>query len=50
MRSCSRPATARYVAARGHDPIAALEQRLAPHWGNAARPVSWPLVLRVGRA
>ena len=42
-------ATARYVAARGHDPIGALEQRLMPHWGNEARRVSWPLVLRVGR-
>ncbi len=42
-------ATARYVAARGHDPIAALEERLVPHWGDDARLVSWPLVLRVGR-
>lgn len=42
-------ATARYVAARGHDPIAALEERLVPHWGGEARAVSWPLVLRAGR-
>jgi len=42
-------ATARYVAARGHDPVAELERQLGPHWGSRARLVSWPLVLRVGR-
>lgn len=43
-------ATARYAAARGRDPVAKLERQLAPHWGSGARLVSWPLVMRVGRA
>ena len=45
-------ATTRYLAARGHDPVEALEQKLQPAWGDPARvrEISWPLVLRVGRA
>jgi ubiquinone/menaquinone biosynthesis C-methylase UbiE len=45
-------ATARFVEARGYDPVVALEQELASHWGapEAKRRVSWPLALRVGRA
>lgn len=49
LRSWS--ATARYVDARGEDPVAALEAELSPVWGDAqrTRTVSWPLSLRVGR-
>lgn len=45
-------ATARYLAARGHDPVEALEQKLRPLWGDPAyvREITWPLVLRIGRA
>jgi ubiquinone/menaquinone biosynthesis C-methylase UbiE len=45
-------ATARYLAARGHDPVEALEQKLQPAWGDPAcvREITWPLVLRIGRA
>ncbi|MGE0582438.1 MAG: class I SAM-dependent methyltransferase [Steroidobacteraceae bacterium] len=45
-------ATARFVEARGHDPVLALERDLALHWGppDGPRRVSWPLSLRVGRA
>jgi SAM-dependent methyltransferase len=44
-------ATARYAAARGSDPVAALAAELAPLWGEAeqARAMAWPLSLRVGR-
>jgi len=43
--------TARYVDARGEDPVAGLEAQLSPAWGDAQRTrrVSWPLSLRVGR-
>jgi hypothetical protein len=49
LRSWS--ATGRFVEAQGVDPVAALEQRLAPLWADAGstRKVSWPVVLRVGR-
>jgi SAM-dependent methyltransferase len=42
-------ATARYVAAHGHDPVDALEAALREPWGDATRTVRWPLALRVGR-
>jgi SAM-dependent methyltransferase len=44
-------ATARYVEKTGADPVAALDEKLAPAWGdaNSARKVTWPLALRVGR-
>ena len=49
LRSWS--ATARYVDARGVDPVAELEAVMSPVWGDPqrARTVSWPLSLRVGR-
>jgi SAM-dependent methyltransferase len=49
LRSWS--ATGRYVEARGVDPVAVLEERLAPSWADAhsTRTVTWPVVLRVGR-
>jgi ubiquinone/menaquinone biosynthesis C-methylase UbiE len=49
LRSWS--ATARYVDARGEDPVATLETQLVPGWGDAqrTRTVSWPMSLRVGR-
>jgi hypothetical protein len=49
LRSWS--ATARYVDARGEDPVAGLEAQLSQAWGDAqrTRTVSWPLSLRVGR-
>jgi SAM-dependent methyltransferase len=44
-------AVGRYVAARGHDPVAALAPELADHWGDpaAARNIRWPLYIRAGR-
>ncbi|OHE81407.1 MAG: SAM-dependent methyltransferase [Verrucomicrobia bacterium RIFCSPLOWO2_12_FULL_64_8] len=49
LRSWS--ATARYSAARGHDPIVEFEQKLLPRWGGPAieREINWPLALRLGR-
>lgn len=49
LRSWS--ATARYVAAHGSDPVAALAAELAPLWGEPAqaRAMAWPLSVRVGR-
>ena len=43
-------ATARYVAAHGRDPVAALEQELRTGWHDPQLPraVRWPLALRVG--
>ena len=45
-------ATTRYLAARGQDPVEALEQKLRPPWGDPARvrEITWPLVVRLGRA
>ena len=45
-------AAARYLAARGHDPVEALEQKLQAPWGDPAREreIVWPLVVRLGRA
>jgi SAM-dependent methyltransferase len=44
-------ATGRYVEDKGVDPVAALEKRFEPLWGDAhtARKVTWPLALRAGR-
>ncbi len=44
-------ATSRYVDDQGVDPVAALEERLAPVWGDVdrRRKVSWPLAIRMGR-
>jgi hypothetical protein len=44
-------ATNRYIKATGRDPIPLLAANLEQVWGNAdsARPVVWPLTLRVGR-
>lgn len=47
LRSWS--ATARFIAARGFDPVAALAHELAPHWGEGNLRVEWPLALRAGR-
>jgi SAM-dependent methyltransferase len=46
----SGSATGRYVEEQGVDPVAALEQRLAPVWGaaQAVRSVTWPVALRAG--
>lgn len=43
-------ATARYLAERGHDPVAALAAELAPLWGSPGdrRRIVWPLAARVG--
>jgi SAM-dependent methyltransferase len=43
-------ATGRYVKANGADPVAELEERMAPSWGDPQSPrlVVWPLALRVG--
>ncbi|MEO5362677.1 MAG: class I SAM-dependent methyltransferase [Magnetococcus sp. DMHC-8] len=44
-------ATARYIQARGCDPVGLLEPHLRASWGDAEQPrtVAWPLALRVGR-
>lgn len=44
-------AAQRYTKTLGENPLPALRQRLAAHWvrSDEARPVSWPLHLRVGR-
>ena len=44
-------AVAAYRRERGEDPVAPLMKRLAKFWGpsDAAREVTWPLGLRVGR-
>jgi SAM-dependent methyltransferase len=44
-------ATTRYVAAKGVDPIEALEKKMAPLWtdANEVRKITWPVALRVGR-
>ena len=44
-------ATARYVDAVGADPVVAVEEQIAPLWGDPHSPrrISWPLALRVGR-
>ncbi len=49
LRSWS--ATGRYVDAHATDPVDALNDELAPLWGDAqrTRAVSWPLSLRAGR-
>lgn len=41
-------ATARYIEARGEDPVPELESKFTPVWGERTRTVSWPLSLRVG--
>ncbi len=48
LRSWS--ATARFIEARGSDPVAALARELAPLWDDPGqrRTVAWPLFLRVG--
>jgi SAM-dependent methyltransferase len=45
-------ATAAFVAARGVDPVVALEAALLPVWGAASRRrrVRWPLSVRIGRS
>ncbi|MER1966287.1 class I SAM-dependent methyltransferase [Castellaniella sp. GW247-6E4] len=49
LRSWS--ATARFMAARGFDPVAELTVGLAPAWGGAHRQrlVHWPMAVRAGR-
>ena len=44
-------AVGRFIAARGHDPIPELGERLRPVWGepSAARNITWPLTVRAGR-
>jgi ubiquinone/menaquinone biosynthesis C-methylase UbiE len=47
LRSWS--AVARFIKAKGFDPVPALEADLALLWGSAARRVAWPLAGRLGR-
>jgi SAM-dependent methyltransferase len=44
-------ATGRYVEDKGVDPVAGLEERMERVWvdAHAARKVTWPVALRVGR-
>jgi SAM-dependent methyltransferase len=44
-------ATARFVAARGVDPVVDVERELAAQWGDpaAARRVNWPVTVLAGR-
>jgi ubiquinone/menaquinone biosynthesis C-methylase UbiE len=42
-------AVAGYRRAHGSDPVPALRDALAPHWGDGEREIRWPLPLRVGR-
>ncbi len=44
-------AVGRYMKANGHDPVPALGEQLAEHWGDPARPrpVVWPIAMRAGR-
>jgi SAM-dependent methyltransferase len=45
-------ATIRYREAQGHDPVEPLTAELAAQWGRSqrSRRITWPLLLRVGRA
>jgi SAM-dependent methyltransferase len=45
-------AVARFESVHGNDPVLALERELAPLWGpsSALHHITWPLLLRVGRA
>jgi SAM-dependent methyltransferase len=47
LRSWS--AVARFIQAKGFDPVQALVPELAPLWGPAARRVAWPLQGRLAR-
>ncbi|MFC3609722.1 class I SAM-dependent methyltransferase [Stutzerimonas tarimensis] len=47
LRSWS--ATARYLEARGEDPVTLLGEQLEPLWGKGTRQVRWPLAIRAGR-
>jgi SAM-dependent methyltransferase len=44
-------AVQRYIAARGRDPVDAVDYALQPLWGepHERRPVRWPLSIRAGR-
>lgn len=43
-------ATQRFMAERGHDPLADLDRELLPYWPAGERKVvRWPLKMRVGR-
>lgn len=41
-------AVQRYRRERGADPLAALRAPLAAAWGSGPRPVTWPVVMRLG--
>ena len=45
-------ATARFIKAKGFDPVGALEPQLLACWGNADqhRTIEWPLATLIGRA
>ena len=49
LRSWS--AVAKFVVARGHDPVAPVLEQIEKHWGppERTRTVTWPLAVRVGR-
>ena len=40
----------RYEKARGSDPVAQIQDSLLRAWGDATRPVRWPLNIKVSRA
>ena len=42
-------ASKRFMAARGRDPVADIEAQLTAAWGAEAKPVVWPLAIRVSR-
>ena len=46
MRTWS--ATAAYAKAIGSDPVASLEEELAPLWGPGTHVVTWPIPIRAG--
>ncbi|MBU1235738.1 MAG: class I SAM-dependent methyltransferase [Gammaproteobacteria bacterium] len=41
-------ATRRCIKAEGRDPMPALSERLAPYWGEGAREIVWPIILKAG--
>lgn len=43
-------ASRRYLAERGRDPFAGLEESLRIAWGSGRRSMRWPLTCRAGRA
>lgn len=42
-------ASQRYIADKGSDPVALVEDALRAAWGAGTREVSWPLNVKIGR-